>query len=601
MLYFTRLTTAIVIAIVASLAEEWTKPYPLKLGGVAAALIGFAVIVVLWITRTKPIKGARGRESVLREILLGGVAATVWFGLMHVYFQVAERTPGIPGTILDCSREETEKNATLHENAGNFSAAADLLLESLESPHSRECEVSFAERTIRDLTRASQAANRKTREQLLKRAIEVAARFKVPDDLPQQALQRLLEGDALGGLQEKFSSSETRAKKAEEGRIRLERERQILDANQAAREQTHKAEAAELKRRSNLIQQALARLTDSAVSSAASLSGNVIDGDLKNARLTLLRVIRETGKSDRAAKDALGKLEAAILAVQPVDLPGGAAARIRRVDSPVMPGMMLIDIEVLDASGKPLGGLVSKDFSAGQSGRKLRILASPFSRTESLAVFVLIDTSDSTAGAPISATKTAVPEFITRLPANASIRVSSFSDRLNVLADFTQEKNRAIAASQVIRAGGGTALNQSAHEEIRGLSTKPGSRVLVVFTDGANSLPGPREEDIINAARVAKVAVYFVALKGAGYSDTSVIERIASDTGGKTFHVQEASKLAEAFRAISDSLQQTGYRLALLDYAPNIPCQVTIGGEGAVRLTVEDTPSTSTLTQRPKR
>ena len=114
-------------------------------------------------------------------------------------------------------------------------------------------------------------------------------------------------------------------------------------------------------------------------------------------------------------------------------------------------------------------------------------------------------------------------------------------------------------------------------------------------------LPGPRAEEIIHAASHAKIAVHFVALKGAGNSDTSAIERIARETGGKTFLVQQANQLTKSFQALSVSLQETGYRLALLAYDPKVSLQLTIGGERSVRLAVESSESTSPLAQRVER
>jgi VWFA-related protein len=600
MLFIFRLATFVATGIVASLAQGWTKPYPLKLGGVAAVIIGAVLIAVLWSTRTRPVKAARGRESGLREVLMGTVAAAVWFGSMHLYFQVAEQTTGFAETVLDRDREAIERDATLLENAGNFKEAADVILKALNEPHSSEFVKSFAGRAVLNLAKASKTADRDTAKGLLKQASEVATRFNVPEDLPALALERLQENNAVRDLQQKLNGSGEAARKAQAERDRLATDLQSLQTKQAEWEQKEKARAAELKRRFDSLNDSLARLAESAVLHAAALSGNVVDGDLQAARETLVRFLQQTGKNDGAGKAALENLEAAILGLRPVDLPAGTTAHIRRIDTNVMPEMVLVDVEVFDATGKPIDGLLGKDFVAMQSGAKLKPFASPFSKTESLAASILIDTSSSTEGAPIAATKTAVPEFISRLSANASIRVASFSDRLNLLCDFTQDKHRAVAAVNRIRADGGTALYQSALDEIRVLSTKSGVRVLVVFTDGANSLPG-RVEEVIHAARNANVAVHFVALKGAGYSDTSAIENVASQTGGKTFLVQEASRLIEAFRSLSASLQHNGYRLALFNYDAHAPVQITIGGAAAIQLAVESSEAIPPLARRQAR
>lgn len=583
MLIVIRLLTAGSIAVAAAVLLEWTQPARLSVGGGAAPILAAALLIMLWLTRTRPLQGVRIPPSYLREAFVGAVAALAWVGLMQLYFLVAFNTPA----IVDRGREETEQNATLLENAGNYEAAADLLLASLENPHSPECINSFASRTILDLTRASESAAGKRREQLILQAIETAARFQVHDDLPRAMLKRFLDRDALDGMNGKIDSAEARARKAEADRSRLERERNGVERAQAEKEQSQQAAFDELKRRADAIQTARSRLAQSAVAHASSLSGYVIDGNLQAARLTLQRLVRQLGVNDATATDAINKLEAEISARRPQNIPVGVAARIRRVDATVMSGMLLVDLQVSDGAGKLLEGLMSKDFSCTQHGRLLRVAAAPLSDTQTLRVAILIDTSASTDGVPIRATKSALPEFINRFPPDAAIRVASFSDQVTLLSDWTTEKSRAVAASKSIRAGGGTALFQAAHQQIQTLAALSGVRLLVIFSDGANMLPGPSADEIIAVARKDAVAVHFVALKGAGYSDTSAVEKIARETGGRTILVHEAGKLTESFRLLADSLLETGYRLAIIDYDAKASCQVVIGSEGAVTLEVE--------------
>jgi hypothetical protein len=529
----------------------------------------------------------RGRESVLREILLGGIAAVAWLGFMHLYFHVVESMPGLPAALLDRDREEVEQNAALLESAGNFKAAAGLLLRALDRPHSPECVQRFAERAILDFSRASDAEAVDAKEKPLRKAIDVAIRFDVNDDLPKAKLERLLDRDALDGLKGQVGSAQARALKAEQEQRRLE-------AKQAAKEAT----ADELKSQVGSLQTMLTRYMDGMIVHAAGFSGNVIDGDFRAAHRRLVQLLRETKRNDDAAKEALRNLESAIAAIQPANIPSGVTARIRRVDPNVMPTMLVVDFEVFDASGRPLKGLLSKDIAVIQGGRRLRTHAVPISRSESMDVSVLVDKSGSTQGAPNAATKNAVPDFIASLPGKSAIRISSFSDRSTLLADWTEDRRLAIAAVQGIRAGGGTSLYQSAFHEIQNLATRSRAKAQVIFTDGANSLPGPSPDDIVFAARSANVTVHFVALKGAGNSDTSVIERIARQTGGRTFLVQNTDQLTDSFRALANSLQVIGYRAALLDYDAKRPVQITIGGKGAVLLAVDAIEATQPLAQR---
>lgn len=580
MLFFIRSVSAIVFALLASVCLEWTTPGYIKLGGLAAGVCTVLITAMMWTSRTKPVKGLRIPPSKLREVFVGSMFAALWVGLVQVYFFLALNT----ASIVDRDRGEIERSASLLEDAGNYEAASDILLNALGDPHTPEFIGSLAERVILDLTRAADSAVGGDREVLLKKAIALAVRFKLPADLPKLALNRLTDADSLADFQDQLDVAKTRAAKAESEQDRLLREQKEAEAKAAEAERQSHVQTEELKRRADSLNSSLRRLVALAQKHGASLSGNAIDGDLVAAKTTLLSLIKETGGQDPAASAAVKELESAIYASLPTDLPEGVSARIRRIDTSLMSGLSLVDVELVDSAGQPLLGLIGKDFAASQGGHKLRLTAAPMSKAGMLVAAILIDTSVSTSGAPINATKIAVPQFVGRLPDNATVRLSSFSDRLKLLADWTSDKARVSAVAQSIKADGGTALRQAAYQEVQALATKLGVKVLIVFSDGADSLPGPAPDEIITAAKQAKVAIHFVALKGAGYSDTSVIERIAHETGGKTFLVEEASKLSHSFQLLADSLQETGYRLALLNHDCSSPCKLVIGGKGSVTL-----------------
>lgn len=590
MLFLVRTLSAVAVALVCSVLLGWTAPGYIKLGGLAAVVCAAIVASLMWMSRTKPVKGIRRPPSRLRELLIGCLSGVLWVGLVQIFFFVALNTT----TLGDSDRGVIDRETTLHEDAGNYEAASEVCLTALSDPHTPEFTQSLAERAVLNLTRAADQSVGGDREVLLKRAIAVAVRYNVPADLPRLALRRLTDADSISGFKDQLDIANAQAAKTQAEHDRLLREQ---EAQAGEAERRRKAQADELSRRADGFNSSLRRMGSLALRHGASLSGNAIDGDVTAARGTLLSLMQETGAEDAAATAAVKKLDAVIAANLPADLPAGVTATIRRVDTSVMPGLSLLDVELVDSSRLPLLGLSEKDFSANQAGQKLRLSVAPISKSESLVTAILLDTSVSTNGAPISATRLAVPEFVNRLPTNTTVRLSSFSDQQKLLVDWTTDKGRVTSVVQSIRADGGTALRQAAYHEIHALAARSGFRVLVVFSDGADSLPGPTPEAIISAAKQAQVAVHFVALKGAGYSDTSVIERIARETGGKTFLVEDARKLSQSFELLAASLQETGYRLALLDHNPSSPCQLVIGGKKSVTLNVapEATPNSVAL------
>lgn len=592
MLFLLRLATFVVVALLAAVSQGWTAPYFLKLGAMAAAAFTVTALILLWVTRTRLIEGIRIPPNPLREVILGATAGLGWIVAMTVFYIVVKGTPGLPETIVDRDRSEMTKVVSLLEKDNNWSAAAKVLVDSLEISHTPGFTLELAERAVIDLTRAAEQSDAHAANNFLDQAISIADKHGLPDDFPRTVRSHLTQRTSIDVLERRAGDAESKLKDAT-------------------------ADNKDLKLKNESVQNQLATLSDSAAARiaadarqatelrltlATALCKAAYDPDLSAARAHFTKEIvaaKAQGVSVADAETALSALDAALAAVSPGALPPGATARIMRIHDSPMPGLLLVDVQVTDPAGRPIVGLSSKDFVTRQGVRALRVAASPFSQSGTLNVEVLVDKSGSMDGAPIRAAVAAVVDLFRRLPAATQVRAASFSDRVSLLTDWTSDTSRAIAACQGLRAEGGTALFAATYEGISALAAMPGERYLIVLSDGANSVPGPSKEAIVAAAKRAHVSIHFVALKAVGYDDTSVIESIAAQTGGQTLLVENASGLVAKFRSLADMLAVTCYRVALLDHDAAQAAVITIGGDNSVELTVAPQGTSSAVAQQP--
>ncbi len=574
MLLLFRMAVAVIVATAIAVTLGWAEPYPLRLGAIPAAIFAAIAVAGMVMTRTETDSRIRSSANPLREILLGAMTAAAWLAAMGFSYWLFDEVPYFPRAICDSGRQYIEQEMRELEGRGQFGAAAAVGLKELDAVHTPEWTRTLAEWTVQLLCLAADEAEGDVARAFIDQATITADRHQVSNYMPRLAKERL------------------------EGRLKAnDTQRQLDDVEtqlQRAAAENQQVEQASQRLKRELAATTAGRRT--ALSGAFSHLSRGIDqgivGNLDAVRTILLDALA-MAKKERMPLDegraVLARVEARIAALRPADLPAGSMGRVVRRQLTGSPHVHLIDVDLRDAKGSPLTGLADKDFIASQEATTLRLVASPHRQSTRVNLAFGMDVSTSIKGAPQREAQVGVTSVLKNLPPGTYVRLTAFSDRVQLLADWSQDPAAAIAACQQLRADGGTSLFVAADEVVRSLANLPGERIGVLFTDGSNSLPGPSHEAIIAAARQHRVAIHFVALKQSDY-DTRAIEQIARETGGKTLLVQRASELANGFRTLAASLAEEGYRLALLDYDAAKPLTLQIGSGHSVRLTI--TPAT---------
>ncbi|MGH9866713.1 MAG: VWA domain-containing protein [Candidatus Polarisedimenticolia bacterium] len=205
------------------------------------------------------------------------------------------------------------------------------------------------------------------------------------------------------------------------------------------------------------------------------------------------------------------------------------------------------------AIGPLVTGLSAQDFEVYEDGVR-QPLATFSSEAVSLSLAVALDNSASMERSLWSAQR-AVIEFVRAQPERAAVSLLSFNDQVYLERDFTGDRQAVISAVNKVRPEGTrTALIDALRIGSGHLARRAGSRVLVLFTDGQDTVyegDVGRLRTAIEAAQRADVSVFAVAF---GAADLTSLREMAQRTGGELVRARGTRDLKTAFSRLADSL-----------------------------------------------
>ncbi len=233
-------------------------------------------------------------------------------------------------------------------------------------------------------------------------------------------------------------------------------------------------------------------------------------------------------------------------------------------DSPLFKSdVKLVEVyaTVFDHGGRPVEGLQREQFEVRDDGAMQPIQV--FESTEQpLTCALLLDTTGSMTDS-IPALRNAAREFLGQLRAKDRVAVYSFSDHVDELADFTEDKAAARKSLARLHAAGTTALFDSISKVALNLEKHPGKKVIVVLTDGGDNASILNRQSAAKRARKSGVPVFAVA-QGDALKDAAaanLLHELSKDTGGHMYKATSAKDIDKVFTAIAGDLQ-SGYLLA---------------------------------------
>jgi Ca-activated chloride channel family protein len=225
-------------------------------------------------------------------------------------------------------------------------------------------------------------------------------------------------------------------------------------------------------------------------------------------------------------------------------------------------------VTVTDAQGAPIGGLKKENFVLKEDDREQKI--SVFDRESALplSIALAIDTSLSTRS-DLPLEKASAKHFVrTILRPIDALSVYAFSEVVHESTPgYTADLKRIDEGIDHLRVGAATALYDAIYLASRSLDHRKGRKVMVLITDGGDTISKIDYKEAVRAAEEAEALVYsiiIVPIESSAGRETGgehALIQLSEDTGGKYYYATSIAQLDEAFRKISDELR-TQYLLA---------------------------------------
>ena len=224
-------------------------------------------------------------------------------------------------------------------------------------------------------------------------------------------------------------------------------------------------------------------------------------------------------------------------------------------------------VTVTDEHGSPVANLQKENFALLEDGKPQKV--SVFNRESALPLSIVldIDTSLSTRK-DLPLELNSARRFVHAIlrPVDA-LSLYGFSEIVSEVVPFTSDAKAVDRGIDRIHVGSATALYDALYLGSHALVPRVGRKVMVVITDGGDTVSKVNYKEAVRAAQEAEAIVYsiiVVPIEASAGRDTGgehALIQISEDTGGKYFYATSSSDLDAAFQEISDELR-TQYLLA---------------------------------------
>jgi Ca-activated chloride channel family protein len=224
-------------------------------------------------------------------------------------------------------------------------------------------------------------------------------------------------------------------------------------------------------------------------------------------------------------------------------------------------------VTVTDPNGAPVAGLKKENFVVQEDGREQTISVFDKESALPLSIALAIDTSLSTRhDLPLEQASAKRFAHAIMRPVDA-LSVFGFSEAVLQSIPYTADLKRIDEGIDHIRLGAATALFDAVYLASRSLDRRQGRKVMVLITDGGDTISRIDYKGAARAAEEAEALVYsiiVVPIENSAGRETGgehALIQLSEDTGGKYYYATSMTQLDDAFRQISDELR-TQYLLA---------------------------------------
>lgn len=214
-----------------------------------------------------------------------------------------------------------------------------------------------------------------------------------------------------------------------------------------------------------------------------------------------------------------------------------------------------VDVLVTE-DGRPVRGLTAADFDIRDNGVPQTVDLVSFEQIP-LDIVLALDVSDSVSGDRLEHLRGAGRAALGRLAKPDQAGLVSFNNAVEVRTNLTSDASRVLSALDDVRPSGETALvdgsytamvlAQSAAADVR-------RGLVIVFTDGADTISWLTPDRVLDASRRSDAVVYGVIVRSK--NKASFLHNLSERTGGAVVEIDSTKDLADRFVAILDEFRQ---------------------------------------------
>ena len=229
-------------------------------------------------------------------------------------------------------------------------------------------------------------------------------------------------------------------------------------------------------------------------------------------------------------------------------------------------------VTVTDANKRLVPGLAQEDFEIFDEKTKTPITIFD-SQIQPVTVAVMLDSSGSMT-MNLELLKQAAEQFVIRLLPEDKGRIGYFNDKIAFLSEFSSDRDMLIASLRDMQFGNPTRLYDSLLFSLDELKAIEGRKVILSFTDGADTASRSGLGEVLRRAREEEVMVYGIGLESVMMNirtrPDGALRKLAEETGGGYFELKNTDDLGPTFTRVAQELHSQ----YLLGFEPQLDCKV---------------------------
>lgn len=213
-------------------------------------------------------------------------------------------------------------------------------------------------------------------------------------------------------------------------------------------------------------------------------------------------------------------------------------------------------VTVTDANKRLVPGLTQEDFQILDEKQPAPITIFD-NQIQPVTVAVMLDSSGSMT-LNLELLKQAAEQFVIRLLPEDKGRIGYFNDKIAFLSEFSSDRDMLIRSIKDMQFGNPTRLYDSILFSLDELKPIEGRKVILSFTDGADTASRGGMGEVLRRAREEEVMVYGIGLEsrimGMRTRPDGALRKLAEETGGGYFELKETDELGPTFTRVAQEL-----------------------------------------------